>query len=122
MDFNEIIKEYLRLYDEIVPKFCENIHDTLSAKHLSDYITKLTGRMKDELDNCLDNNGTLFNDLYSEAYDELCKSLDKNEITKIEDINNMIFNLTNDWYSSISSFLNVTKGESRSNHNLTRRD
>lgn len=115
MDLNEIIKEYLKLHDEIVPKFCENIHDTLSAKQLTDYITKLTGRMKDELEYCMDNNGTLFDDLYGEAYDELCKSLDKNEITKIEDVNNIIFNLTNEWYSSISSFLNVTKAESRSN-------
>lgn len=122
MDYNEIVKEYFKLCDEILPKFCENIHDTLSSKHLADYITKLTGRMKDELDNCLDNNGCLFDDLYSEAYDELSKSLEKTEINKIEDSNNIIFNLTNDWYNSISRFLNLTKGESRSKQYLNQRN
>jgi hypothetical protein len=65
--------------------------------------------MRDELEVCMENNNCLFDDLYKEAYEELSKNLEKNEGTKLEDTNNIIFNLTNEWYNSIANFLNVTK-------------
>ena len=108
------MKEYFILSDEILPKFCENIHDSISSRHIGDYITKLTGRMRDELDMVLDSNTGLNEDLYGEAYQELANTLEKQEINKIEDTNNFVFNLTTEWYNSIARFLDITKGESRS--------
>jgi flagellin-specific chaperone FliS len=114
MEASEILKEYFKLNDEILPKFCESIHDTISARHVGDYINKLTGRMRDELDICFENNSSLFDDLYTEAYQELSKNIEKKDINRIEDTNNMIFNLTTEWYNSIARFLEITKVDHRS--------
>ena len=115
MDSRDILKEYFKLNDEILPIFCQNIHDTLSSRQLGDYLSKLTARMKDEYDTVIESNSGLFEDLYIEAYEELSKHLEKKEITRLDDTNNTIFNLTNEWYNSIAGFLSITKGESRSN-------
>ena len=114
MDSLGIFKEYFKLNDEILPKFCESIHDTISARHVGDYIAKLTGRMRDELDLCIDTNSGLFEELYSEAYQDLSKTLDKRDILRLEETNNTVFNLTTEWYNSIVRFFDLTKGEGKS--------
>lgn len=122
MDSLEILKEYFKLNDEIVPKFCETIHDSLSAKHFGDYLSKLTSRMKDELDLMIDSNNGLYDELYSEAYIEMSNTMEKKDISRIEETNNIVFNLTTDWYNSIVKFLDITKGDSRSIVSIKDRD
>ena len=75
---------------------------------------KLTSRMRDELDLMIENNTGLYEELYSEAFKDISKSLEKKEITRIDDTNNIVFNLTTDWYNSIVKFFEITKGDSRS--------
>ena len=75
---------------------------------------KLTSRMRDELDLMIENNTGLYEELYNEAFKDISKSLEKKEITRIDDTNNIVFNLTTDWYNSIVKFFELTKGDGRS--------
>ena len=77
-------------------------------------MSKLTSRMRDELDLMIENNTGLYEELYNEAFKDISKSLEKKEITRIDDTNNIVFNLTTDWYNSIVKFFELTKGDGRS--------
>lgn len=70
--------------------------------------------MRDELDLMIENNTGLYEELYNEAFKDISKSLEKKEITRIDDTNNIVFNLTTDWYNSIVKFFELTKGDGRS--------
>lgn len=41
MDIMDVYKEFFEVQDEVLPKFCEAVNDTLSARQLADYILKL---------------------------------------------------------------------------------
>jgi len=73
MDITDIYKEFFEIQDEILPKFCESVNDTLSARQLADYISKLFNRMRDELENVLETNKTYYDEWFDQEYEELKK-------------------------------------------------
>ena len=111
MDFNEIYKEFFEMQDQILPKFCESVNDTLNAKQLSDYIIKLYNRMRDELENIFDTNRGFYDEWFNMEYDDLLKNLSNMEITRVEDSKLFLFNFSNEMQNGISKFLNIPNSE-----------
>jgi hypothetical protein len=111
LDMMEIYKEFFETQDVILPKFCEAVNDTLSARQLGDYIAKLLTRMRDELDTVIDNNRTYFDEWFDQEYEDLKKSLSNSELSKIEDAKNFFFNFTNEIQNGLLKFLEIPNSE-----------
>ena len=62
----EIYKEYFDVEDNILPQFCDSVNDILTTKQAGNYILKLFARMRDELENILENNKTYYDEWYDQ--------------------------------------------------------
>lgn len=111
MDFNEIYKEFFEIQDQILPKFCDSVNDTLNAKQLSDYIIKLFNRMRDELENMFEINKGYYDEWFNMEYEDLLKNLSNMEITRLEDAKLFFFNFSNEIQNGINKFLSIPNSD-----------
>jgi hypothetical protein len=113
MDIMELYKDFFEIEDEILPRFCEAVNDTLSAKQLADYIVKLFNRMRDELEQIMDTNRSYYDEWFTQEYDELKASINNSsqDIVKLEDAKNFFFNFSNELQNGIAKFLEIPNSE-----------
>ncbi len=111
MDINEIYKEFFETEDEILPKFCEAVNDTLNTKQLGDYILKLNARMRDELENIFETNKNRYEEWFDLEYEDFTKSLSNLELNKIEDSKLFFLNFTTELQNGLAKFLEIPNSD-----------
>lgn len=111
MDIMDVYKEFFEVQDDVLPKFCDAVNDTLSARQLGDYILKLFNRMRDELDNILETNKTYYDEWFEQEYDEFTKHTFTTDLTKIEDAKNFFFNFSTELQIGLTKFLEIPNSE-----------
>lgn len=114
MDIMDLYKEYFELQDDIVPKFCEGVNDTLAPKHLADYIVKLFARMRDELDTVVETNKSYYDEWFNVEYEDMKNNLHSgnvDQLNKLEETKSFFFNFSNELQSSLTKFMEIPNSE-----------
>lgn len=111
IDLTEVYREFFEAQDVVLPKFCESVNDTLSARQLADYIGKLFTRMRDELDTVLETNKNYYDEWFDQEYDDLKKSLSSGDLNKLEDAKNFFFNFSTELQNGLTKFLEIPNSD-----------
>lgn len=69
----ELYDKYFEVSDNILSKFSQSLNDNLTSKQIGDRVLFLSTKMRDDLYSLLEYNQTFFEELYSDAYDEIIK-------------------------------------------------
>jgi hypothetical protein len=111
LDIMEIYKEYFDVEDSILPQFCDSVNDILTTKQAGNYILKLFARMRDELENILENNKSYYDEWYDQEYDEFTKGLSNTELAKLEDTKVYLNNFVTELQNGLIKFLDIPNSE-----------
>lgn len=111
MDIAEVYREFFETQDVVLPKFCDAVNDTLSARQLGDYIGKLFSRMRDELEGVMETNKTYYDEWFDQEYDDLKKNLSNTDLTKLEDAKIFFFNFSSELQNGLTKFLEIPNSD-----------
>jgi hypothetical protein len=111
MDMAEIYREFFETQDVVLPKFCDAVNDTLSARQLGDYIGKLFSRMRDELEGVMETNKTYYDEWFDQEYDDLKKNLSNTDLSKLEDAKIFFFNFSSELQNGLTKFLEIPNSD-----------
>ena len=73
VDMKELYDKFFEVSDEILGKFSQSLHDNLTSKQIGDRMIFLSSKMRDDLFTLIEQNQLFFEELYSDAYDEIVK-------------------------------------------------
>ena len=90
--------------NSLIDSFCKNINDTLSSEQIGNYILKLFGRMKDELEIILENNISSYDDEIEKQKNNINKLIQIKPFKKIEESKIYFLNLSNQIQNAIYKF------------------